>query len=964
MKPYLRYLVLSIAVFSSACSGGKQAAEPESQKTAQPPETVDSSESVVVRGTTWEMDDPLPFDRSIVVDTLDNGLVIYVAHNPKPEDRAELRLAVNTGSVLEDDDQLGLAHFVEHMAFNGTENFEKQQIINYLERHGMSFGADLNAYTSFDETVYMLQVPTDSIDVLHTGIKILRDWASRLTFEDEEVDKERGVVIEEWRSGRGASARMFDKQFPILLRGSKYAKRLPIGKPDVIENADYETIKRFYRDWYRSDLMAVVAVGDFDVDEVLDYIRATFSDLEAPSKPRERNTYDVPYHTETLVAPATDPEAPYGIVGIVYKRDKEPKGTVGAYRRAIVSGLYHGMFNNRLSELTQDTDPPFAFAGSGPGSFVREAEFYNLSALVREGGAERALETLLVEAERVRLHGFTESELAREKESMLRYYERSYAERDKSESNRFAGEYIRNFLVGESVPGIEFEYPLVEALLPAIKVDEVNARSQKLITKENRVVTLSGPDKPEYALPDSATVIGKFAIAAAANPAPYVDRTLDEPLLPDLPEAGSIVDETTIDTLGMTWLILSNGVRVILKPTDFKNDEILMRAYSPGGTSIYPDSLYIAASTSSSLIGQSGIGNFGPIELGKALSGKVVSVSASVGELAENLGGSASLKDLETMFQLIYLNFVAPRADEIAFESYKVRMREILETAKASPERAFSDTVTVTMAQYHYRARPADDAMLDEMDLDASLVIFQDRFADAGDFTFYFVGAFTNDEIKPLITRYLASLPSTGREESWKDVGKRPPKGVIEKTVVRGIEPKSRVLLVFTGPFSFDRESRIRFQTFADIMRIKFREVLREDMGGTYGVRIGAATSKIPYEGYRLTIGFGTDPDRVDELVDRVMIQIDSLQTFGIDESYLEKVREIRRRSHEKNLKRNRYWLSSIAFVDRYNEDPMTILEGHGEFMGRLDSNMMREAANRYFNLENYAKFVLLAMSE
>jgi len=906
------------------------------------------------------MDDTLPFDSSIVVDTLDNGLVIYVSHNPKPENRAELRLAVNAGSVLEDDDQLGLAHFVEHMAFNGTENFEKQEIINYLELHGMRFGADLNAYTSFDETVYMLQVPTDSIDVLHTGIRILRDWASKVTFEDEEIDKERGVVIEEWRSGRGAFARMFDKQFPILAHNSRYAERLPIGKPDVIENADYETIRRFYRDWYRSDLMAVVAVGDFDVDEVLDYIRATFSDLEVRPEPRERSTYGVPGHPETLVALATDPEATYGSVGIVYKRDKESEGSVGDYRRAIVGGLYHAMFNNRLGELILDTDPPFAFAGSGPGSFVRAAEFYNLSAIVREGGAERALETLLVEAERVRLHGFTESELDREKESMLRYYERSYAEREKSESNQFAGEYIRNFLQDEPVPGIEFEYPLVEALLPIISVDEVNALSQKLITEENRVVMLSGPDKPEYALPDSATVMGAFAKTAAANPAPYIDRTLDEPLLPDLPEAGSIVDETTIDTLGMTYLSLSNGVRVILKPTDFKNDEILMRAYSIGGTSVYPDSLYIVASTSSSLIGRSGLGNFGPIELGKALSGKVVSVSAGIGELAENLRGSASLKDLETMFQLIYLNFTTPRADEVAFESYKVRMREILKTAKASPERAFSDTVMVTMAQYHFRARPYEEAMLDEMDLDASLAIFQDRFSDAGDFTFYFVGAFTNDEIKPLITRYLASLPSTGREESWKDVGKRPPKGVIEKTVVRGIEPKSRVNLVFTGPFSFDHESRMRFQTFADIMRIKFREVLREDMSGTYGVRIGSVTSKIPYEGFKLSLSFGCDPDRVDELVDRVMVQIDSLQTFGIDESYLEKAREIRRRAHEENLKRNGYWLSAIAFVDRHDQDPMTILEGYGEFMTRLDSEMMREAAINYFNLENYAKFVLL----
>ncbi len=514
--------------------------------------------------------------------------------------------------------------------------------------------------------------------------------------------------------------------------------------------------------------------------------------------------------------------------------------------------------------------------------------------------------------------------------------------------------------MGESVPGIEFEYPLVEALLPAIEVDEVNARSQKLITEENRVVTLSGPDKPEYALPDSATIVGKFAFAATANPSPYIDRTLDEPLLPDLPEPGSIVDETTIDTLGMTWLSLSNGVRVILKPTDFKNDEILMRAYSIGGTSIYPDSIYIAASTSSSVIGRSGIGNFGPIELQKKLAGKIVSVSPTVGALSEGFSGSSAPEDLETLFQLIYLNFSAPRADEVAFESYRVRMREILSTAKMSPERAFRDTVSVTMTQHHFRTRPTDEETLDEMDLDASLSVFKDRFADAGDFTFYFVGAFENEQIKPLVTRYLGSLPSSGREETWRDVGIRPPKGIIERTVVRGLEPKSRVQLVFTGPFEYNYENRVVFSTFADILRIKFREVLREDLSGTYSVSIGASMSRIPYEGYKLSIGFGSDPSRVDELVDRVMVQIDSLQAYGISDSYLEKVKEIRRRTHEKQLKRNGYWAWAIAFVDRIDEDPMTIIEWATELMEEIDSDRIRGAANRYFNQENYARFVLL----
>jgi zinc protease len=922
--------------------------------------TAADEDTIVIDGLSWSMPDPMPFDDSIVRDTLDNGLVLYVAHNGKPEARAELRLVVDAGSVLEDEDQLGLAHFVEHMAFNGTENFAKHEIVNYLERHGMRFGADLNAYTSFDETVYILQVPTDSIDVLHTGFQILREWASRVSFEEEEIDKERGVVTEEWRLGRGANARMLDVQLPILLHGSRYAERLPIGDPDIIASADYDTIRRFYRDWYRPDLMAVIAVGDFDVEEVADYVRETFSDLEPSKEPRTRNTFDVPSHDSALVAPATDPEAPYATVSVVHKRDREPEGAVEDYRRSIVGGLYHGMFNSRLGELTQVTDPPFAFASSGPGSFVRNAEFYTLQALVREGGSERALETLLLEAERVKKHGFLDSELARQKESMLRYFERAYIERDKSESARYAAEYARNFLESESVPGIEFEYKLVKEILPGITLGEVNALADRLITEDSRVVLLDAPETPEYSLPDEATVLAAFERVVLLEPEPYVDRTLDEPLIPVLPAGGTVVEEYNDDSLGVAWMTLSNGVRVLLKPTDFKNDQILMSAASDGGTSLYPDSLYIPAVTAANLISQSGLGAFGPIELEKALNGIVASVSPRISQLSEGLSGSAAPKDLETMFQLVYLYFTAARADQVAYDSYRVRVQEIMASSRLTPERAFSDTISVTMAQGHFRARPFTEEVLDEMDLAASLEIFRERFEDAGDFTFYLVGNFTVDEIRPMVQQYLGGLPTSGRDETWRDVGIRPPQGVVTRTVVRGIEPKSRVRLIFTGDFEWDRENRQTLQALTEVMRLKLREVLREDLGGTYGVSVSASTSRDPVEGYRFNISWGCDPERVDELTERVMVQVDSLQSFGIDDSYLDKIREIDRRSHEERLKENGFWLRSLQFVDRYGQDPMTILGGSASFLEKLRSADISEAAQRYLDQSNYAKFVLL----
>lgn len=958
MKRRLVAWALGVAVvLPLACSSVPQHTAPITSATVQPPTAADSV-SIRIDGRVWQGDDLLPFDPVILVDTLGNGVRLYARKNTRPETRAELRLVVDAGSVLEDDDQLGLAHFVEHMAFNGTERFEKQALIDYMERHGMRFGADLNAYTSFDETVYMLTIPTDTLEVIAQGIRILRDWAGSVSFEDEEIDKERGVVTEEWRQGRGANARMLDEQLPVLLSGSRYADRLPIGDPEIIRNAEYEVVKRFYRDWYRPDLMAVIAIGDFDPEVVMGMMREEFKNLPGRITPRPRGRFNVPGHPETLIAPATDPEAPYGTVNIVFKRKASAEGTVNAYRDDLVEGLYHSMFNERLGELTQQSDPPFAFASSGDGGFVRDADFYMLRALVREGGAKRGLEVMLTEAERVRRHGFTAGELTRQKDNLLRYYERAYAERDKSESGRFAAEYTRNFLEREPVPGIAFEYGMVEQLLPTVSVDEINALSNRLITRENRVVLLDGPDSAP--LPDSAEIIQIFQSVRDSTIDPYDDVVLDAPLVPEPPSPGMIVSEERDDSLGVTRLTLSNGAHVVLKPTDFKNDQILFSASSPGGTSLYPDSLYTAAATSATVIEQSGLGEFGPIELNKKLSGIVASVSPTIGSLAEGLSGSASPKDLETLFELIYLTFTAPRADSVSFESYRIRVRELISSMRASPEKAYRDTIQVTMAQGHYRAQPFDEDRLDEMDLQASLEIYNDRFEDAGDFRFYFVGAFSEAEIRPLIERYLASLPATDREETWRDVGMRPPTGIVRKTVRKGIEPKSQVRITMTGPFEWTRPNRQAVVALTEVMRLKFREVLREDLGGTYGVSISGSSFDRPHAGYSISIGFGCDPERVDELIATTFSEIDKLRADGIDASYIQKVAETARRGLEENLRENNYWLQSLEFVDTYDQDPYNILSGSNEYYAQLTPGQIRDAARTYLDTDNYALFILL----
>ncbi|MFH1764951.1 MAG: pitrilysin family protein, partial [Gemmatimonadota bacterium] len=531
-------------------------------------------------------DDPLPTDPKVTVGTLENGLRYYIRGNGRPENRAELRLVVNVGSVMEDDDQQGLAHLLEHMAFNGTANFEKQELVDYLESIGMAFGPEVNAYTSFDETVYMLQVPTDDPEIMATAFQILEDWAHQVTLDSEEIDKERGVVIEEWRLGRGAAARMMDQQFPVIFNGSRYADRLVIGKVDILETFPPDALRRFYADWYRPDLMAVVAVGDFDPSTVEASIREHFSRVPSREDPRPRAIYELPGHPETLFAVASDAEATASQVALLYKQPLRAQGTLAAYRQRLVETLFTGMLNGRLFELTQQADPPFAGAGAGQGRFVRSAEIFQLSAMVPDGGIPRGMEALLTEAERVSRHGFTASELEREKADLLRGLERTFAEQENQPSARFAGAYVNHFLQNEPIPGIEFEFQAAQALLPTISVDEVTRVAQTWLVDHSRVVMVNAPEKEDFPLPAEAELSSIFQEAVAAEIEAYEDTATEEPLLAEIPTPSPVVVESSIPELGITEWTLANGVRVVLKPTDFKDDEVLVQAFSPGGYSL------------------------------------------------------------------------------------------------------------------------------------------------------------------------------------------------------------------------------------------------------------------------------------------------------------------------------------------------------------------------------------------
>ncbi len=903
----------------------------------------------------------LPQDPEVAIGKLPNGLSYYIRRNTLPAGRAEIWLAVNAGSVLEDEDQRGLAHLVEHMAFNGSRGFERQDLVRYLESIGMRFGADVNAYTSFDETVYTLTVPTDRPEFLDQSMRILEAWATGITFDPEEVAREKGVVIEEWRLGRGASARMDDEQFPILFEGSRYAERLPIGEKAILDKASPEALRRFYKDWYRPDLMAVIAVGDFDPAHVEQQIRKQFGGLKNPDQERPREFFPVPAHEETLFAVSTDPEATDTTVAIHWKQPKRSEDKVGDYRRSIVESLYQAMLNARLDEIGQSPDPPFLWAGSSADVLVRTAEVTSLAAGVKEGEIGRGLAAVLTEVERVRRHGFTPGELDRAKKEWLLGYEQAFRERGKIESTTFAEEFVRAFTEAEPVPGIPAELELVRRFLPGITLEEVNALAGEWLNDSSRVVMVNAPKKdgPQATpLPSEADLRTIFTQVAQRDVPAYVDRAVAGPLVPEPPKPGKVVQETRIAEVGVTEWRLSNGVRVLLKPTDFKNDEILLTAYSPGGHSLVPDQDFPSALFATSLVGEAGFGNFDAVSLEKALAGKSVQLGPFISQLEEGLEGGSSVRDFDTLLQLIYLTVTSPRKDEAAFRSFLTKMTAFAGNRLADPGQAFSDEMTKALTRGHPRWQPLSPELIAKVDPDTAWRIYKERFADAGDFTFILVGSFQPEAIKPQVEAWLGGLPSTGRKETWKDVGVEPPAGVVEVKVERGLEPKSRVQIVFTGDAPFSREARHGIKALSDLLEVRLREVLREDMGAIYGVEVSGGIDRRPRQRYTFTITFGCAPESVQPLVRAVFKEIEAIQEKGTTESLVEQVRESQRRERETDSKTNEFWLSALETYDVEGLD-LRDLPRFEELLQKVTSDSLRDAARRYLNEKRYVIGVL-----
>ncbi len=906
----------------------------------------------------------LPVESRITIGTLPNGLKYYIRQNAKPEKRAELRLVVKAGSIQEDDDQLGLAHFVEHTAFNGTTNFKRNELVSYLQSIGVRFGADLNASTGFDETVYMLPIPTDSAHLVAKAFQILEDWAHGQVFDATEVKNERGVVVEEWRGRKGAGDRMLQKWLPVALKGSRYATRLPIGTQESILAASPDKLRRFYQDWYRPDQMAVIAVGDFDKAQIEALIKKHFTGIVRRPNPRARPVADLPNNALPLVAIATDAEAITSNVNLMFKVRSDQTRTVGDYRRDLMERLYLNMLNNRFAEITQKPDAPFTGAGASKGGFlVQGTDAFTLDAGAKDGGIEQALEALLVEARRVDQFGFLESELGRAKQNLVRGYERAFAERDKTQSAAFVEEYVGNFLSGEAIPGIEYEYQITQQLVPTITLTEVNTMARAWITDENRVIIVQAPEKAGLKVPTEGELLAVFDRAGKTTVTAYTETVSEQPLIEKLPAPRRVVAERAIPAVGVTEWRLSNGARVLVKPTDFKADEIVFSAYSVGGSSLVADADYMSATLAGQVVSLGGLGKFDRIELNKKLAGKAANVQVSIGSVSEGLGGGASPKDLETLMQLVHLRFTAPRLDTTAFLAFKQGVTPMLNNRGVDPNAVFQDTIQVTMTQHHVRARPLTLATFGEVNPVRAYEIFKDRFADAGDFTFLFVGNVDLNTLKPLAEQYLATLPSAGRKENWKDEGMTTPKGVLEKVVRKGTEPKANTMIVFTGPFQYTPENRFALRALTDLFQIKLIESLREQLGGTYSPGVGSGSSRIPRAEYSIRIQYGSAPENADKLSQTVFALIDSLKTKGPVLADVEKVKEQLIRARETELKTNGYWAGNLAARDQSGEDLAGLLGAYDEMIRKLTPAQIQQAARQYFNVGNYIRFVLLPES-
>ncbi len=902
----------------------------------------------------------LPMDTNVKVGKLSNGFTYYIRKNIEPKNRAQLRLVVKAGSILENENERGIAHFLEHMQFNGTKNFPKNELVNFLEKSGIKFGADLNAYTSFDETVYMLPVPSDTIAKLEKYLMVLSDWANKATLDGKEIDKERGVVLEEARLRKGAQDRIQQQLYPVIFRGSKYAQRLPIGLDSIIQNAPYSTFKQFHEKWYRPDLQAIIAVGDFDPEVMEAMIKKHFGSIPKSKKPEKREEFSVPLTGGTDAVVITDKEQPYNLVQLYYLQGEKKEITENDRKNAIMTSLFNGMIGQRLQELLQKANPPYQFGTSSYSGFLGNLDALTVFAVAKGADIEKALIAVLDENERAAKFGFTKGEFDRAKLQYKTRIEKQYNERDKTNSENFVEELVSCFTNDVVMTDISYDFDYVKQNLDQIKLEEINALVKKLITKENRVLSVIGSEKDRDKLPSIAKLKALLDNTGSEITA-YVDEAVTQPLVANPPKPSKIVSEKNVDEVGVTELVFENGVKVNLKPTTFKNDEIKFRATSWGGQSLYNDEDYENVSFASAVASTSGMGDFKASQLQKYMSGKIAQVNAIIGSNSEVIVGSSSVKDLETALQMVYSRFTNNKLDPDAVKGFMNNQRDFLAniTKTPTPEKLYRDTIQAVMGNYNYRSMPMTEQRMDKVNPEKALKIFNERFSDVSDFTFTFVGNFDVEKIKPLLAIYLGGLPGKNSAEKFNDRKIIPPSGKISKVVKKGTEDKASVSLIVSGKYESSDEEDINISALGEILSIKLTEKLREEEGNVYSPYANGSAGKYPSPRYQFRIGFGCSPKNVEKLISLTLAEIEKIKLEGASKIDIEKYVNNQKLEFEKNLKSNDFWLGELVSMYQDNDDIKKILT-EDKLLSKITVESTKNAANKYLSGKDLIRVVLL----
>jgi zinc protease len=869
----------------------------------------------------------LPLDPAVKQGVLENGMTYYIRHNKEPKNRASFYMIQNVGAILEEDSQNGLAHFLEHMAFNGTENFPGKGILNTLEKHGVAFGRNINAYTSFDETVYNLsEVPTSKSGLLDTCLLVLNDWSNYLLLSEEEIEAERGVIIEEWRTRRNAAFRMQRESFPYIFNNSKYAQRDVIGDIDVIRNFEYDEIRDFYHDWYRTDLQAIAIVGDFDADEMEEKVINLFSKIPAIEDPKERYEIEIPDNEELVFGLVTDKEADQSIISIYIRDRVEDPGIVNAeqLRNEYIKSLFNRMMSQRITELLQKGDPPFVTGNIMRGSLTRNYDVTMVQTIAKTNEEDLALALILEEVERAKRHGFAPGELERAKSHYLNNLENRVKEKDKITNDQYAREYRSHYLENSAFLDVEMELQLMQVLFNTITPEDFMLLLPEWFDTKNNVMVISGPESDEVSHLSEQEALAIVDASKSMEVDPYDDIELAASLISDEPVAGRVLSEKSIPGLDAEEWILSNGAKVVYRFADYEKDNIGFRAYSPGGSSLYENEYVPSMGMLSGFVPMYGVGEYDQTTLQKMLTGKTVQLNLELNELSEGLTGSASPKDFETLMQLIYLRFSDPRFDIEAHQAIAGRYLAFVENMNKNPQKIINDSLSIILSDYHPRTRVMDTKYIQDVELAKIEEVYRERYGDASDFIFFFVGNIEKPVLLPYVEKYIASLPAQGVKENWIDRGVDEPEGIVQKEIELALSvPKSTSIIVLNNEIDYTPENLVFMQMIEGILDLRYVESIREEEGCTYGVGVNTSMSRMPEEKASLLIMFDTDPEKVQHLKGLIYEELEELAKSGPSQKDLSKTVENLLKDREQSREHNNYWMNALYryYVHGYNSD-------------------------------------------